>query len=59
MVMVLMYWAEADILYRKTQRLGFANKKIGLEVNVEETKYMVMPRDQNFYFYLTVCYPKT
>jgi hypothetical protein len=54
-----MYWAEADILYRKTQRLGFANKKIGLEVNVEETKYMVMPRDQNFYFYLTVCYPKT
>jgi hypothetical protein len=24
-----------------------ANKEIGLEVNAEKTKYMVMPRDQN------------
>jgi hypothetical protein len=47
MMMVLMYLAEAYILYRKTQRLLFANKEIGLEVNTEETNYMIMCRDQH------------
>ena len=44
--MVLIYSAGAYILYRKTQRLIVANKEIGLEVNTEETNYMVMCRDQ-------------
>jgi hypothetical protein len=25
----------------------FASKKIGVEVNADKTKYMIMPRDQN------------
>jgi hypothetical protein len=30
-----------------TEDLVVAIKEIGLEVNADETKYMVMPRDQN------------
>jgi len=32
---------------KNTEILVVANKEIGLEVNVDETKYMVMSRDQN------------
>jgi len=39
--------AEAYILYRKTQKLVVANKEIVLEVNVKETNYVVMCRDQH------------
>jgi hypothetical protein len=39
---------EAFILSRKkTEALLIASKEIGLEVNAEKTKYMVMSRDQN------------
>jgi hypothetical protein len=31
----------------KTEVLVVASKEIGLEVNAEKTKYVVMPRDQN------------
>jgi hypothetical protein len=47
MMMVLIYSAEAYILHRKTQKLVVANKDIGLEVNTEETNYMVMCQDQH------------
>jgi hypothetical protein len=32
---------------KNTEALVVANKKIGLEVNAEKTKYMVISRDQN------------
>jgi hypothetical protein len=32
---------------RKNTQALFTSKEIGLEVNVEKTKYMVMPQDQN------------
>ena len=31
----------------KVEALVFASKKIGLEVNADKTKFMVMSRDQN------------
>jgi hypothetical protein len=32
---------------KKTQALGVTSKEIGLEVNAEKTKYMVMSHDQH------------
>jgi hypothetical protein len=32
---------------KNTEALVIASKEIGLEVNAEKTKYMVMSRDQN------------
>jgi hypothetical protein len=32
---------------KNTETLLIASKEIGLEVNAEKTKYMVMSRDQN------------
>jgi hypothetical protein len=32
---------------KNTEALLIAGKEIGLEVNVEKTKYMIMSRDQN------------
>ena len=46
MVMVSKHWAEAHIPDRKTQKNVVTNRKIGLEGNAEETKYMVTSRDQ-------------
>ena len=47
-LMMLIYWAEAYILMKKnTEALVIAGKEIGLEVNADKTKYMVMSRDQN------------
>jgi len=40
-LMVLTYWEE------NAEALVAASKKIGLEVNPDKTKYMVMSRDQN------------
>jgi hypothetical protein len=45
MVMVSKHWAEAHIPYRKTQKMAATNKKIGLKISDEETKYMIMCRD--------------
>ena len=38
---------EAYILLKKTQAVVVGSKEIGLEVNSDETKYIVMSRDQN------------
>jgi hypothetical protein len=40
--MMLVYWAEAYTLYKKTEALVVASKEIRLEVNADRTKYMVM-----------------
>jgi hypothetical protein len=45
---MILYWEEAYILWIKhTEALFFPSKEIGLEVNAEKTKYMVMSREQN------------
>jgi hypothetical protein len=36
-----------DTINRNTETLIGASKKVGLEVNVENTKYMLVSRDQN------------
>jgi hypothetical protein len=36
-----------DIINKNTETLIDANKEVGLEVNVEKTKYMLVSRDQN------------
>jgi len=44
---VNIYWPEAYIIIKKnTKGLVVAKKEIGLEVNADKTKYMVMSRDQ-------------
>jgi hypothetical protein len=47
MLMMLIYWAEACTLLKNTEALIFASKKIGLKVNVDKTKCMVMSRVRN------------
>jgi hypothetical protein len=51
---LLVYDDDANILggsictyYKNTEALLVATKEIGLEVNADKTKYMVMSRDQN------------
>jgi hypothetical protein len=36
-----------DIINKNTQTLIDASKEVGLEVNVEKRKYMLVSRDQN------------
>jgi hypothetical protein len=36
-----------DTINKNTQTLIDANKEVGLEVNVEKTKFMLVSRDQN------------
>jgi hypothetical protein len=36
-----------DTINENTQTLFDASKEVGLEVNVEKTKYMLVSRDQN------------
>jgi hypothetical protein len=38
---------DIDTINKNTQTLIDANKEVGLEVNVEKTKYMLVSRDQN------------
>jgi hypothetical protein len=40
-----------DIIYRNTATLIDASKEIGLEGNSEETKYMLLSRQQNSGYY--------
>jgi len=48
MLMMLIFWVDAYILYRKnTEALLVGSKEIGLEVNADKTKNMVLSRDQN------------
>jgi hypothetical protein len=43
-----MYWEEVYILSRKTtETLVLASKETGIEVNADNTEYMVMSGDQN------------
>jgi hypothetical protein len=35
------------VIRKNTEALVVVRKKIGLLVNADKTKYMVMPRDQN------------
>jgi hypothetical protein len=46
-LMILMYWVEAHILYKKTEALVIVSKETELELNSDKTKYMIMCRDQN------------
>jgi len=39
--MLLIYWAEAYIIYIKTDPLDVVSKEIGLEINDNGTKYML------------------
>jgi hypothetical protein len=44
MLMMLIYWMRHTLRQNK-EALPIAIKEIGLEVNAEKTKYMVMSRD--------------
>jgi hypothetical protein len=46
MLLLIIYWVGAYIR-KKTEALLIASKEIGLELNAEKIKYMVMSRDQN------------
>jgi hypothetical protein len=48
MLMMLLYTVWQKLRYKKiTDTLVVASKEIGLDVNADKTKYMVMSRDQN------------
>ena len=61
-MMILIYWVQADVLYYKGKHRSFSihSNEIGLELNVKKTKYMVMSRDQhavqnhNIYIYIYI-----
>jgi len=43
-MMILMYWVQACVLYYKGKHRSFSihSNEIGLELNMKKTKYMVM-----------------
>ena len=47
MLMVLIYWEEVHGIKENADTLVVASKEIGLEVNADAIKYMVMSRSQN------------
>src|SRR5215471_8642066 len=47
MPMMLTYWEEAYTVKENSETLVAATKEIGLEVNADKTKYMVMSREGN------------
>ena len=49
MLMMVIYFAEGYVhtVYKNTDALMVASVEIGLDVNTDKTKYMVMSRDQN------------
>jgi len=42
MLMMLIFWGSAHTVKKNTAALVVAGKEIGLEVNADKTKYMVM-----------------
>jgi len=46
-VYVNILWGSVHTIKGNTEGLTVASKQIGLEANADETKYMVMSRDQN------------
>jgi len=48
MPMMLIYWGGSiHTVKENAEALVVATKEIGLEVNADKTKYMIMSRDQN------------
>jgi hypothetical protein len=47
MLMKVIYWAEAYVLYIKIDTSVVASKEIGLEVNAEKPNYTITSRDEN------------
>jgi hypothetical protein len=47
MLMMSIYWEVTDIINTNRETLIDASKEVGLEVNVEEIKYMLVSRDRN------------
>jgi len=47
MLMILLYWAEANTIKKTTQTLVVGSKYSGLEVNADKSKYMVICQDQD------------
>jgi hypothetical protein len=47
MLMMIIFWAEAYIIWRKNEASVVGRKEIGLEINADKSKYMVISRDQN------------
>jgi hypothetical protein len=46
MLMTLIFWEKTDTTQKNTEALLDASKEVGLEVNSEKTKYMLMSRCQ-------------
>jgi hypothetical protein len=46
MPMMLIKWEKTDTIQRNTKALLDASKEVGLEVNPEKTKYMLVSRCQ-------------
>jgi hypothetical protein len=40
-------WVNIDTINKNTETLNDASKEVGLEVNLEKTKYRLLPHDQN------------
>jgi hypothetical protein len=47
MLMMWIYWEMTDTIKKNTETLIDASKEVYLELNVEKTKYMLLPRHQN------------
>jgi hypothetical protein len=47
-LMMLNYWVDnLDTIKKNTENLIYASKEVGLEINIEKTKYMLLSRQQN------------
>jgi hypothetical protein len=45
--MILIYWMKTNTIKRNTGALLEASREVGLEINMKETKYMVISWHQN------------
>jgi hypothetical protein len=46
-ILILIYWANINIIEKKTEALLHTGMELGLEVNVEKTRYMFVCHHQN------------